>query len=159
MKKKFLLFLVVLLLLFTVPVFAERSGSIVGTFGSGFSSFFEDDEANTLTSIAFDLELISDLGISVLFGNKFNFRIGDGINNIPYFGFGYRFMAEIWSFGLSIICVPLEFANDALIGMKISGSYWLTRSLGLTLSFMYGFGVDDDISAINVRIGGSVRIW
>jgi len=159
MKKGFFVLLVVLLLVFTVvPTFAEEAGSAIGTFGFGITKFSKNDFNGTYTVVSFDLDLVSKQGLTVSFGNMVNFKINEAIYNFPYIGFGYRYLADKWDLGLSVITIPVEVISDALVGLKVSGGYWMTSSFGLTLTAMYGIGAVTDLSAFSVRPGFSVRL-
>jgi|TergutMp193P3_1026864.scaffolds.fasta_scaffold48583_1 hypothetical protein len=152
----FALFAVFLLVYSVAPTFAEESGSAIGTFGFGFTVGSSYGYSETLTTLCFDLDLVSEIGLAVSFGSMTNFEIGTGIANLPYIGVGYRYLADKWDIGLSVFLVP--FYSDGIVGIKASGGYWFTKSLGMTLTTMFGLGVSTDITLFSLRPGISVRL-
>jgi len=149
----FALFAVFLLVYSVAPTFAEESGSAIGTFGFGFTV---DGYSNTLATVCFDLDLVSKIGLAVSFGSMTNFEIRTGIDNLAYIGVGYRYLADKWDIGLSVVLA--SFLNDGLVSIKANGGYWFTKSLGMTLTTMFGIGVMSGNTLFSLRTGISVRL-
>jgi len=136
-----------------VPTFAEENGTILGTFGVGYTGLIDIN----LTAISFDIDLISNKGLAVSFGYMTNFNIDYGIFNIGYIGLGYRYLANYLDYGISVIVVPLEYW-DCLAGIKLNSGLWFTDNVGLSLAVMAGYGVTTGIVAFSIRPGISVKI-
>ena len=159
MKKRFIvLFVFLMSILVTAPAFAEKHCSLIGTYGFGFTTFSNDYFDDVSVALSVDFDLVSKLGFTISLGNMVNFVVGQYIYNNPYIGIGYRYLADKWDFGLSIICVPLEFVNDALVGVKITGGYWINDNFGLNLSMMLGGGAVSSIESFSMRSGVSIKL-
>jgi len=162
MNKKIYIILITLLLLafsaFSAYAY-EREGIAIGTFGLGFNTISGNNNNTTSIALGFDLDLISKTGIAVTLGNMISFEMEAFIYNLPYFGLGYRYVTDKWDLGFSVLAVYYAQAIDAFITVKINGGYWITDSLGLTLTGMYGVGPGGSgLSLFNFRTGISVRL-
>jgi len=153
MKRKFFVLAVVLLVCAAVPVFAGDEGSAIGTFGVGFNSGL-----NSGIAMSFDLDLVSNWGITISFGTMINFIINEHISTLAYFGFGYRYLADTWDVGASVVAIGLPFSLDGMVGLKANGGYWFTESFGVTLTMMGGISVVNDYLFFSLRPGFSVRL-
>lgn len=137
----------------------EREGTAIGTFGFGFSTISGKNNSTTSAALGFDLDLISKIGIAVTLGDMVSFEFDKYIYNFPYFGLGYRYVADKWDLGLSVLCVYHGLASDAFVAGKINGGYWFTNSLGITLTGMYGVTTTSyKLSLFSLRTGISVRL-
>ena len=156
MKKEQILLLVVLILSFLVtPLFAENSGAIIGTFGFGSTSFDSEYIKDAAVALSVDFDIVSKFGFNISFGNMVNFVVGQYLVNVPYIGIGYRYLADNWDAGLSIVCIP--FFNDALVGVRATGGYWINNNFGFNLTMMLGGGAVTEMSAFSIRAGVSVK--
>ncbi|MDR2972739.1 MAG: hypothetical protein LBU83_12585 [Bacteroidales bacterium] len=166
MKKGLIVLLLVFLSIIIVsPVFAERTGALIGTFGVGFSTYSFSGYpigsfSQTLTALSVDLDIVSRMGLAISTGNMMNFIKGEALYAFPHLGLGYRYLAEKWDLGASVIVIPIGFGafSDALVGAKISGGFWITRSFGLNLTMMFGGAVYNIGDAFSMRLGFSVRL-
>ena len=174
-KRTFFAFII--LLFPVVPTFAEERGSAIGTFGVGFLNYDSTrtnfQEPEIVSTLAFDLYLISKKGLAISIGKAVSHPTTWSFFNSPYIGIGYRYLADKWDLGLSFFRVTGKEVdtvkiNYRLNGVKINGSYWMTNNFGLTLTAMLGrgradfdgatFGILRRTGFSSVRAGMSVRL-
>jgi hypothetical protein len=147
---------------------APGGGTLKSTFGLGFAvlsqsynsyysySSYSVSESLSLTAVSFDTDYIAANGFTVTFGDLVGFKIGTGITQILYFGFGYHYVAKAWDAGACLVVSAL--ADDGLISVKGDLSHWFTDSMGITGGLILGGAVMNRASLFSGQLGASVRL-
>jgi hypothetical protein len=162
MKIKKVIIFYIFLFISSAIVFAqnERSGTIIGTFGTG-GGFAKTVETTGMFSFVFDLNLVSRAGVTLCLADIIGFSSTLGwVSQNIMFGAGYHYMMDRWNVGGAILLSPT--AQDMLLAGKINGGYYFTDNIGITGMLIYTrtvTGIHWDISMFNAFAGVSVKLF
>jgi hypothetical protein len=154
MKKKLVLFSV-LAVLTAGSIFTQES-YIKPTFGAGFSVFSGGGNSETLTTLSFDVDFVTSLGLT--FGLQNDGAWNDNqTTSLTAFGLGYTYNADKWSAGGKLMHVPFESYGGGM-GLDVNGTWWFKEYLGLTgiMDFYFGLG-NVEWKIFSMRVGISAR--
>jgi len=158
MKKKIIIFCVLIFSSSLVFSQSEKKGTVIGTLGLG-ASFNTTVETKMLISMLFDLNLISKAGFTLCLTDVIGFSFAGDFSQNILFGAGYHYMGDKWNIGATSLFSPT--AQDMIIAGKINGSYYFTDNIGVTGILMYGHttGLGWDLSMFNIYTGISIRLF
>jgi len=152
MTAKKLIFVLFVGVILTGGLFAEgglEKGFVRATTNVGI--LFAPGGGGTITVLETEADFINKYGIDFVLGTGMIFT--DDMAFFMKYGFGYTFHTPRWCLGVKVI--GLGFGDNGTGGFNISGSYFFTDYIGLTLG-LDAYVFNEELFA--AKVGISLKI-
>jgi hypothetical protein len=136
------------------------SGTVSGGMawmGMKLDGSYEDTD---MAAIAFNLNIVSYLGIQVSLSEQAVFDIKEGLLNLPSFGLGYAYDMGYLTIDGSIMFMPFMLLMDAAVGGRVGCTYWFSEDEDIGVTFrgdFYKFAISE-VYVFAVSLGISTRV-